>query len=282
MSTDGDMTVGPRLSLDSITVKHVQLEERFRCAAKAGFAGLEVWGHEIGNDPEGPEQIQRLARQYHLDIEGVCLGESVYSWHYHWDAALEASVKGFLQRSAAIAAQFIVMPVMSNDGTLDQTATHLRRICSMAAPYGIRVGIEPIGTVPKLSDLRLALEMVSRTNGIAGVILDAFHFFRGGNRLEILHTIDSEAIVAVHLDDAMNLPISELVGYKHRVYPGRGAFDVRGFCAELFRSGYRGPYIVELCNEEYWREDAQSVCTLAYTAAYDVLVDATRRPDENR
>ena len=77
----------------------------------------------------------------------------------------------------------------------------------------------------------------------AGIILDAFHFFRGGNRLDILPHINPTSIVAVHLDNAMDLPLHELVGYRHRVYTGDGVFDVEGFCRALFHIGYRGPYV---------------------------------------
>jgi 4-hydroxyphenylpyruvate dioxygenase len=260
----------PRLSLDTVTVKQAPLARRFSAAAAAGFAGLEVWGHEV---QAGVDGLRRLAADHGLAVEGVCPGPDIYRWHDEWDGALEATLDATLPLYASAGARFVVVPVMSEEGTLDRTADHFRRLCARAAGHGLAVGLEPIGHVRKLCRVADAAAIVadSRGAGAAGLVLDVFHFFRGRNRLDVLQRVDPGLILAVHLDDAMDLPLDELVGYRHRVFPGHGIFDVTGFCAAVRERGYAGPYIVELCNEQYWRADPAWVCATAATAARQVL-----------
>jgi sugar phosphate isomerase/epimerase len=269
------------LVLNTVTIKQASLEEKYRLAAEAGFAGLELWDHEIEADPGGELRTRALAARYRLAIEGICPGPEVYRWHYHWDTTLEEWLERRLAIYAAVGAKYIVMPVMGEDGTLQQTAENYRYLCDLTARHGIRAGLEPIGKIRKLASVADALQILPHGHEGAGIILDAFHFFRGGNRLDILPHIDPTSIVAVHLDDAMDLPLHELVGYRHRVYPGDGVFDVEGFCRALFHIGYRGPYVVELFNETYWQSDPTTVCLTAHQTAQHVLARATSRGGES-
>ena len=100
-----------------------------------------------------------------------------------------------------------------------------------------------------------------------GLVLDVFHFYRGRNVLGDLDRLDPHAIVAVHVDDAANLPIDQLLGYRHRVLPGDGIFDVAGLCATVAHHGFVGPYVVELFNEAYWQADPARVSAAAYRSA---------------
>jgi 2-keto-myo-inositol isomerase len=262
------------LVLNTITIKQASLEEKFRLAAEAGFAGLELWDHEIEADPGGQEKTLALVDRYHLAIEGICPAPEMYRWHYQWDTALEDCLERRIAICAAVGGKYIVAPVMGEEGTLQQTADNYQRLCDIASRHGIRAGLEPIGHIRKLANVADAVRILPRIHDGAGIILDVFHFFRGGNPLAILSQIDPASIVAVHLDDAMDLPLHELVGYRHRVYPGSGIFDITGFCAALLRIGYRDPYVVELFNETYWRSDPATVCTTAHETARHVLAKA--------
>lgn len=262
-----------RLSLNTITIKNAGLEEKFRLAATAGFEGLELWGQEVDDDPTAPEKISRLAQQYGLVIEGVCPQPDLYPWHYQWDSQLETAFEQRLARYGAIGAQYLVLPVIGETGTLDQLAANLIRICDIAVRCNLAVGLEPIGHVAKLSSVNMAFDILAQLESEAevGIILDVFHFFRGRNKLTDLQGRDPATITTVHINDAMNLPLDELVGYRHRLYPGEGIFDGLTFCAALHRLGYDGPYVVEILNEAYWQADPAVVSRRAYQTAQQLL-----------
>jgi len=262
-----------RLALDTITIRQAGLEDKFRLAAAAGFQGLELWHDEIA---PSPRRIVRLAEHYGLAIGGVCPGPKVYAWDHRWTDDLGRLFAERLPRYAETGARYIVLPVMSEEGDLAQIADNLYEVCRLAEPHGLAVGLEPIGHVRRLSRFADAFRIVREVGGNAGLVLDAFHFFRGRNDLAVLDTVDPGAICAVHLDDAMDLPLDALVGYRHRLYPGRGIFDVQGFVTALMRAGYRGAWTVELLNAAYWEDDPREVARTAYRTARAILAGAAR------
>jgi 2-keto-myo-inositol isomerase len=75
----------------------------------------------------------------------------------------------------------------------------------------------------------------------------------------------------VHIDDAMPLPREELIGSKHRLYPGEGIIPVRQILGMLKRTGYQGLYAIELFNEDYWSSDPLTVARRAREAALKML-----------
>lgn len=262
-----------RLSIDTITIRNATLEEKFSLAASVGFQGIELWGAEIDDDDATLAHASELARAHNLVIEGVCPQPDLYTWHAEWTVMLEDKFRHRLARYAHIGAGYVALPVMSDAGDLSITADSLGYLGEIANETGIGLGLEPIGHVSKLSRIEDAFAIISDYSGAArvGVILDVFHFFRGRNDLHVLREQDPEAIIAVHIDDAMDLAIDELVGYRHRLYPGHGIFDVAAFCRTLDEMGYNGPFIVELLNETYWQDDPADVVQRAYDSTRPFL-----------
>lgn len=258
-----------RLLLDTVTIRRASLERKFQCASQAGFRGLELWADDIGPDASDLARVRDLATIFGLPIDSICPPISWRRWHHDWDDALETEIEGQLPRYVALGAQFLIAPVTSDDGTLGDTARGLDRLGCLAAAHGLRIGLEPIGHVAKLARLADAVELL-RGQGdrdTVGLVLDVFHFYRGGNALADLDQVDPHAILAVHVDDALDLPLDQLLGYQHRAMPGDGVFDVAGLCAAVARRGFVGPYVVELLNEEYWQADPAEICADAHRAA---------------
>ena len=86
-----------------------------------------------------------------------------------------------------------------------------------------------------------------------------------------LGAIEPGQIVTVQINDAEDRPLEQLFGHEHRLHPGQGIFDVRGFCAALLAQGYDGPFVAEVMNETYWQQDSGTVCVEAYAACRTVL-----------
>ena len=264
------------LLLDTVTIKSAPLADRFALAAAAGYAGLELWGDELDEHPAGIAGIRALSDRHRLPVMGFCPHRSLYDWHHRWDPALEAAFELQLARYAEVGADYLVLPVLSEAGTLADTGANLRRVARICRRFGMTAALEPIGHVRKLSRLADALALLQQVPE-AGLIIDIFHFFRGRNRLQDLHGVDPGRITVVHLDDAMDLPLDQLFGFKHRVYPGQGIFDVVGLCATLQKIGYAGRYAVELLNPGYWATDPAEVSRTAWQSSTDVLEAAARQ-----
>lgn len=262
--------------LDVVTIRSAPLDEKLRHASAAGFAGVELWAEDLDDAAVDPGRVRATAAAAGLEILGVCPQADLYRWHHAWDIHLERTLHRRLARYRAIGARYVVLPVMDEAGDLEQTAANLRRAAEIAGETGIAVGLEPIGHIRKLASVRVATELVAEVgrDGPVGLVLDSFHFFRGGNTFADLAAVPGERILAVQLADAMPLPLAELRGARHRLYPGEGIFDVVGLCRRLDERGYAGPFVVELLNEAYWAADPATVAGRARASAMDVLARA--------
>lgn len=268
-----------RLLLDTVTIRQASLDQKFQFAAQAGFRGLELWADDIGPDPADLSHVRDLSDTFGLTVDSICPPVAWLRWHHDWDDALEAEIERQLPRYAALGARILIAPITSEHGSLATTARSLDRLSGLSAEHGLRIGLESIGHIRKLAKLADAVDLIrgQGDSDTIGLVLDVFHFYRGGNAPTDLDRVDPHSILAVHVDDAADLPLDQLLGYRHRVLPGEGIFDVVGLCAAIARRGFVGPYIVELLNEEYWRADPAAISAAAYRTASRVLARAEVR-----
>src|SRR5262249_19465150 len=96
------------------------------------------------------------------------------------------------------------------DGTVDEAVRDFQRLCDMAARHGVRVALEVLGFATHFHTLGQAWEVVRRAgcnNG--GLLLDTYHFHRGGSTLEMLHAVPGDRLFLVHLADVPAGPREE-------------------------------------------------------------------------
>ncbi len=88
-----------------------------------------------------------------------------------------------------------------------------------------------------------------------GLLVDTWHFFRGGEPWALLRALDGDQIALVHVNDgppANGLePVFE--GRFRRLPAGAGTFAIDEFAATLDAIGYRGPVSVEVLSTELRR-----------------------------
>lgn len=265
------------LYLDTITLKSTPAEQKIRLAAAAGFAGPRIRGNDVREwQKQGgtTESLADLLRELKVRTPGFVAETETYGWHAGDPAApaLIEALEWTFRTARTLGASIILLPVMSADGTLEETVRNFRVACERAESFGLNVGLEFIGHVPKVSDLHTAwrvVEAANRPNG--GVVIDLFHFYRGDTKIEDIGEVPAERILMVDLADAMPLPREQLLGSRHRVYPGEGVAGVRDVLTALLRHGFDGPVAVELFNQAYWAADPAVVAATAYRTARTVL-----------
>ena len=292
--------------LDTGTVAQASLRDKPRLAALAGYCGLELWHHDV--DPSSlspaarsilrerygvevadldatvasdPQQLKSECAAHGLVIDGVIPPlDFAVRWHDDLGAEMRALITAELPKYHELGVRYVVLPVLGESGSLERTAEILGELGELMRPFGIVVAFEPIGHVRKASRTDEACRVIelSGPDANVGLVVDVFHFFQAQNTLTDLRAIPSERIVTVHLNDAMNLPLRELSGARHRVHPGEGVFDVVGFCRTLDAIGYRGPCAVEVLNEDYRRQDAAHIAKRSFEASSSVLAAAAASP----
>jgi len=130
-----------------------------------------------------------------------------------------------------------------------KTISRLQKVADLGSRYGVRVSFEPIGfhgfSIRKILN---ALDIVKEiSNHKVGLTIDTFHFYVAENTLDDLNEIPEDRISLVHFHDSPDLPLYKL-NDEHRLFPGEGVIDLKGFCEILRKKSYQGPLSVELFN----------------------------------
>jgi len=286
----------PALYLNTMTIKQAaSLEEKFRLAKSCGYQGLELWMHEvapmalthadrqeaaerykvaISGTEISPEKVNSLMEAYDLPVCGLCpASDAAVRWHDDLDDRVLESLRTTIKTCRDLGGQYVILPILGEGGSLEVTAENLKRIGEIAEDYPVKLAFEPVGHVKKCNRVADALRVLelSKLENRVGLILDSFHFFRGGQALSDLAALPADQVVAVHVNDGMDLPRESLFGHKHRVYPGSGIWNISGFCRAILEKGYKGHFVVEILNEEYWQSDAENICRTAYEASRQAL-----------
>lgn len=117
----------------------------------------------------------------------------------------------------------------------------LGQLATLAATYGVDVGLEFMGLSPACNSLSRALWFITQVKAAnLGVGVDALHFTRTGGLLADLAAVPPQAIVyaqicdgPVYDDAAPARPASYLEEALDRLMPGDGAFPLAQFISAL-------------------------------------------------
>ncbi len=134
-------------------------------------------------------------------------------------------------------------------------ATRRLKVCAnLLRAYGIRLGLEFVGphhlrTQWKNPFIWSMDETLDWINAIAepnvGLLLDAFHWYTCQHSIAELEQLTANQIVHVHLNDAPDLPVNEVLD-NERLYPGEGVIDLISFLRVLRKLGYTGSVTQEV------------------------------------
>lgn len=129
-----------------------------------------------------------------------------------------------------------------------QTVRRLRSCAEVLGAYDIRLGLEFVGphhlrtawaspfiwTAEETLELAAAIGLPN-----VGLLVDVYHCHTTGLTAQDLLQLRSEQIVHVHINDARDLPVDQLLD-NDRLYPGEGIIDIAGMLDSLQRIGYCG------------------------------------------
>jgi sugar phosphate isomerase/epimerase len=243
-------------ALNLATIRPGTLEEKLYAAATAGFSAVGLLRQEM--EAAGDEGLEEL----HLSQLAVSELTGLSGW-MDADRNTRAIALVEAERTFEMAAR-LGCPLVNawpSPQAVDllAAAARFQELCRTAELLEIRVGLEFLGTREHLNDLAGAWEVIEAA-GVAngGLVIDTFHFYRGGSALEMLDPIPGEKIFLVQVSDCVDLPRRELED-RHRVYPGTGAIPLEPLLGAVRGKGYSGYYSLELHNEAYWQEDPLTV-----------------------
>ncbi len=256
---------------------------RVDAAARAGFAGIGLLSDDylalqaVGMSDDSLRRVLADHEVRVLEIE----------FHFDWTTEGRRGASAREREGALHAMADAFSPHHLNVGDLHPpgegppigvVAERFGDVCDRAAEHDVLVALEflPWTAIPDLATAVEIVERAGRANG--GVLIDAWHYFRGQPDGELLRSMRAEQITAVQLDDADAEPVGpsfEDTMLRRRL-PGEGAFDLSGLLRLLDAVGVDVPYSVEILSTEHQRLSVREAARRAFTSTTAVIRAAQR------
>jgi 2-keto-myo-inositol isomerase len=270
-----------KLSLNTSTLIPFQLgvEGQVQIAAEAGYEGIELWVKDVEAYVANGGTLPQLKR--YIANTGVRVVNAIAFWTW-MDADEMARKQGLAQAAkememlADLDCIAAAAPPFGKVGTvtLNEAAIAFANLAELARGIGIEPYLEFWGRAEQLNQARDAL-YVAEISGVrdAKILLDPFHMYTGGSKLEDLAGIAGNRIGIVHVNDYPAAPSRDLITDSDRVYPGEGIAQTSAFARQLHSSGYSGYLSLELFRPDYGGKTALEVANegfLKTVQAYSV------------
>ena len=150
-------------------------------------------------------------------------------------------------------------------------------LCDRVNAHGLTVALEfmPWTAIP---DAAFAWNVVRTAAGRpnAGVLVDAWHYFRGAADPAQLRAIPPDRIVGVQFNDADAAVVGTLRDdtLHRRRLPGEGSFDLVGFVRLLDELGVQAPYGIEVISDAQAALPLEEAARRAHETTRAVLAKA--------
>ena len=271
----------PRYCLNTGTIRGQKLSliDEVKIAAAAGYDAIEPWMSEIhafvkqgGSLPELKRHIADLG----LSVESaIGMNEWIAESSERSPQGIEAW-KGDFDLLARLGGRRICAPpcgkISPDDRDLQRIAARYRRLLELGRTFGVAPQLELWGRAAAISRLgEVAYVLAEAGSPYAGAVLDVFHIYTGGSPPAGLRAFSAESLHVFHLNDYPGEPPRDRIADSARVYPGNGVAPLTEILCGLQAIGFHGFLSLELFNESYWRESAETVARVGLEKMRDVV-----------
>jgi sugar phosphate isomerase/epimerase len=221
------------------------LPEILAAAAGAGFTAVGLDAITVARhlrDGGGPERVARLLRRHRLACTDV--GVLVVD-----RPSAEADAASLAELAAATGARLCI--AVFDTRPTPATLSALVRCGAVLSEADARVALEFVAYtgVPTLRDAIEICGVVGWER--CGVLLDSWHFFRGGAAWDELRSVAADRLALVHVNDGADAGDDRVLESRNRRLPaGRGTFPLATLAAALAELGYGGVVSAEVLSEE--------------------------------
>ena len=242
--------------------------DRVTAAAKAGFQGLGLWHADLAHVLES-RSLQEMRRI--LDDNGMKYLELEFltDWFLEGERKKQSDLqkRKLLMAAEALGAKHVKVGDFFNEKySMPQLIESFAALCAEAAGHGTRIGFElmPFAMLTTLEDSVSMVKGAGATNG--GIILDLWHVVKLGIPYDEVGRLPKEYLLGVELNDGtFEAPWSlHEDTINHRRLCGEGEFDIKSFIDAVERTGYRGPYGIEVLSEELRQKPLEELTTRAF------------------
>ena len=246
----------------------LSVPEQIDCAATAGFGGIELWVRDIISYVDAGGQPEDLKRQ--ADDAGVKVvnGIAFFKWSDKDPAVRAAGIEQARREIDLLARVGCTAVAAPPTGTVagvsvGQIGLNFKELLTLGRGMGVEPILEFWGRSPVLHSIQEAREVLGVSDSTAKMLLDLFHMYTGGSRVDDLPDLarpeGGSQVGLVHINDYPLTPARETITDADRVMPGDGEGPVGPFLRALSHLGFAGPLSVELFRPSYDAGTAEGV-----------------------
>jgi sugar phosphate isomerase/epimerase len=255
-----------KYSLNSSTIRPTPILRKIAIAGEVGYEAIELWHDDIDAYLRCGGSLADIRKA--LADHGLAVPTTIYlkGW---FDTTGEEHARELdeckrrMEQAVAVGAPYIIAGPPAGPCDYQLGAKNYRELLEIGIAMGVKPAMEFLGFVEQLKTIEDALEVMTRS-GLpdATTVLDPFHIFRGGGRIESIAQLQESQIAVSHFNDTVNDPPREQQHDRDRVMPGDGVFDLARYLALLRQIGYRRYLSLELFREDLWAQDPQEVAQI--------------------
>jgi sugar phosphate isomerase/epimerase len=248
-----------QFSVNEVTTYRWSFEEDVAGCQRNGFEGIGLWRPKVAE--YGIEKARELLAESQLAAtslswaggftgsDGRTLRDSMFD-------ALDA-----IEDTVALRAQRLVLVAGGRNNHARNhvqklLVTSLQELAEAAEAVNIRLALEPmhVGCAHDwtfVTDIRKTLDVIGEVGSpYLGINLDTYHLGLDGEIFSWLPSI-AKYIQLVQMGDGTHAPLGE----QNRCSLGHGRVPNSAIIQTLVEAGYRGPFELELCGEEFEHVD---------------------------
>lgn len=257
MADGGQLPIG--LNCGTLNGYKLPLEKQVELVSQAGYDGIEPWTRDIeeyfsrGKKLSDAKKLFADAnlKVYNLIGFAKCMSD---------DAGERAKgleqMKREIEWAAGIGSKNIASTMLGveklDPQKFDEYAARYRAVIEIATPYGVKPLLELWGhrALHKLGD---ALDIAARTGSErAGLLLDFYHLYRGGNSFDSLALLNLADMDVFHINDYPANPPREKLADADRIFPTEGICPFGKILPKMKKQGFKGYLSLEIFNKKYW------------------------------
>lgn len=270
-------TISGVLPGDPLVVRH-DLGARLFAARQAGFTGLCLHLRDyaqLAGQGVTDAQLRALYASHAMSVPAI---EFLGDWHHATQQAQDTIALAF---KAAQALQTDVINIgldaLGDAQSLDQLVRPLRDLAMCAADQGLRLALEPVAW-GQGETLQQALDLIDKSGGPVGLVIDIWHLAWRGIAPEALRQIPPEMVLGLQISDSAapaNLPPAHIRhATQNRLLCGTGALDLAGYLAIAADCGWRAPIAVEVISPDMAASEVAFAAVRAYETASPFVTKA--------
>jgi sugar phosphate isomerase/epimerase len=222
-----------KIGLAALTVLELPHHEQVSVAAQAGYTHVGLRLVAVAGQPYNyPLDVAEVEKRL-ADTDVRMLDVEVFRLTPETKIPELESVMAAAQRLGAT--ELLVHGADPDEARLIET---FGRLCDLAARHGLSANLEPMPWVD-VSNVAKAVRILdgaARANG--GLLVDAIHFYRGGDTPQVLAKVGRQRLRYMQLCDARPerpSDMQEIIRQARgdRLFPGEGGLDLKGLLRAL-------------------------------------------------